>query len=552
MAGPVGAAATEVLVDGSREKVSLSDQSEYWIDDSARIGLEQLVASEATLPFVSRNDSQVHLIEGKALWIRFDLKVTDARKRWQLELALAGVDLAELYYRKPNGEWVRQMAGDSLPLSAWPQSSRYPVFALSPETGQSARYYLRVQHARVPYSAALAVLSDTQLTYEHERDHLLLGAYFGLALLLGVIAAVIAISYRDSAFGTYAVYVLLLALTQAAFTGIAGQYLWPNQPYWTNSSVFLLPMLAAASAIWFVRTVTRPKQFAVALDRLLLALMLMLCAGGGIDALVPTSEGFVVNNTLISASMALVLLVIGLAVWEGDRHARWVALGFLPVLVAALFPLLRNFAILPTGLLTGYALLFGSALEGPILFYGLYRRLNQHREAAARSSALSQSDPLTGLSHARVLSQRLHGSLLRARRYQQQCALLLVDFSNYQALQDAHGREAAERSLVVAASRLRAVVRDIDTAARVGDHQFALLLEAPSTGPEALSVATHAVARGLRESPTLPGGESLRFRIVCALLPYHDYDAAQLLDWMRQGLAAMDGKSPKAIQALNF
>ena len=250
--------------------------------------------------------------------------------------------------------------------------------------------------------------------------------------------------------------------------------------------------------------------------------------------------------------MALLALVIALSVLEGDPHARWVALGFAPVLVAATFPLLRNFGVIASGLATEYGLMFASAVEAPILFYGLYRRLSERREADVRSRALSQTDPLTGLSHDRVLMRRLQDSLLRARRYQQQCALLLVDFSNYTNLRDTYGREAAERSLVVAASRLRYVIRDIDTAARVGDHEFALLLEAPCTGKDALAVATHAVARGLRASPALPGGETLRFRVVATLLPWDDYSAEEVLQWMREGMHSQNAKSAKAIQALNF
>jgi diguanylate cyclase (GGDEF)-like protein len=311
-------------------------------------------------------------------------------------------------------------------------------------------------------------------------------------------------------------------------------------------------MLAAAAAMLFVRNVISPKQFAKALDRFMLAMALLMILSGVIDAVVPTVEGFTVNNTLISASMVLLILVVALAVFEGDPHARWVALGLSPVVLAALLQLLRNFGLIPTSLLTQYGLMFGSALEAPILFYGLYQRLSQRREADVRSRALAQNDPLTGLSHTRVLMRRLQDALLRARRYQQQCAFLLVDFTNYPSIQQNHGREAAERSLVVAASRLRVVIRDIDTAARIGEHLFALLLEAPAADKDLLAVATHAVARGLRDSPVLPPGETLRFRVVVALLPWDDYNAEQVVDWMRAGLHAMDPKSTKTIHPLNF
>lgn len=547
------AAVTSVVrIEPGQTTASLASQIDFWVDPLGSQSLEVVEATGSTLPFELQSHRQVHLLEGKALWLRFDVHVKDSVRRWLVELELAGVDLAELYYRGADGKWVTQRAGDSLPLSAWPQKGRFPVFSLAGVTEQPVRYYLRVQHARVPYSGVLALISDAGLVSEHETDHLLLGAYFGLAGLMVVMALAIGITYRDNAFATYALYVFLLAMTQAAFSGIAALYLWPEQPRWSQSSVFIIPMLAAASALGFVRVVCSPKQFAIALDRLILGLMFGLVAIGGVDAVLPTLEGFRINNILLSAALAIALLVVGLSVWEGDRHARWIALGFFPVIVAAMFPLLRNFGLLPANLATGYALVFGSALEAPILFYGLYRRLSERREAAARTAALSQNDPLTGLLLQRVLQIRLRGSLLRAKRYQQQCALLLVDVSNFNALQETNGREVAMRALVVAASQLRTVVRDIDSVARIGEHQFALLLEAPSTAANALSVATHAVARGLRETPVLPDGQKLKFRVVAALLPLEHHNEVSVIEWMQNCLTRQDEKSPKAIQALNF
>ena len=74
--------------------------------------------------------------------------------------------------------------------------------------------------------------------------------------------------------------------------------------------------------------------------------------------------------------------------------------------------------------------------------------------------------------------------------------LLLVDLSNHAGLLQEYGSEAAERSLVLAASRLRSVLRDVDTAARVGAHQYALLIEAPCSPRATAWVATSSAACG--------------------------------------------------------
>jgi diguanylate cyclase (GGDEF)-like protein len=540
-----------ITLDASRAAFGLAHASEFWIDETGLASIDTVEAQASSLPFAMRREGQTHLIDGKALWLRFDARTENADARWLLEVMLAGVDLATLYYRDAQGKWVVQQAGDTLPMKDWPQAGRYPVFTLSGSAGVT-HYFVRIVHSRVPFSANLQIVDSTAMTMQHEKEQFFLGAYFGLAALVVLIAGASALAYRDWGFGSYAIYVALLAAAQGAFTGVAAQYLWPGFPQLSNSCVFFLPLVAAAAAIWFVRTVTTPKQFSPSLDHFVMALTVMLLAAGFIDVMLPTSEGFTVTNTLLSASLVVMVLVIGLAVLEGDRHARWVALGFLPVMAASLFPLARNFGLLPSGFLTEYGMILASALETPILFYGLHRRLSQRREAQARARALSQTDPLTGLPHARVLLLRLQGALVRAARYQQQCGLLLVDLSNHAGLLQEYGSEAAERSLVLAASRLRSVLRDVDTAARVGAHQYALLIEAPCSPQEALDVATHAVARGLRASEVLPATAHLKFHVALAILPDGQRDAEAWLNHLLTEVRHIGPDARKTIRPVNF
>ena len=86
---------------------------------------------------------------------------------------------------------------------------------------------------------------------------------------------------------------------------------------------------------------------------------------------------------------------------------------------------------------------------------------------------------------------------------------------------------------MLAASRLRRAITDVDLAARVDDHHFALLLDGPTTDVTAQSVATRVIANGLRESDALargrgvevPGGHR-------RMLPDKAHDASQALDWL--------------------
>ena len=251
--------------------------------------------------------------------------------------------------------------------------------------------------------------------------------------------------------------------------------------------------------------------------------------------------------------MPLVALLIGLVWRKGDDpDIRLIALGFVPVLVMALFPIARGLNLVPNSIFTRYGLSMGAAMEMPILFYALSRRGSRRREAQLRASALPRTDALTGLADRRNLLQRLDATLGRARHQKHPCALLVAKVANLDAIGTDYGRDTLDRALVVTASHLRRAATDVDTAARVGEREFALLLEGPITADAAASRAQQLVASGLRSSTALPPDVTLRLLVVIALLPDQQPDAETTLQWTLDALATVRPESRKQIRPLNF
>ena len=208
--------------------------------------------------------------------------------------------------------------------------------------------------------------------------------------------------------------------------------------------------------------------------------------------------------------------------------------------------------LIPANFLTRYGLSIGAALEMPILFYALSLRGSRRREAQMRAAALSRNDALTGLAHTRTLLQRLESALVRCRTLKHASALMAVKISNFESIAAEFGRETADKALVVAASLLRRAITDIDLAARVGEHEFALLLEGPTTTENAISRAQQVIASGLRSSDALPPGTTLKFHIAVALLPDKDLDSPGTMKWLIDGVNAIRPDARKLIRPLNF
>lgn len=557
LAQPVQAQAVDsapLLVLDSAQTVSSDASLEFFLDSQGQFTAEQ-IDRQPSLRFTPIQRGKRYLLGGGALWLRFDAVIKNPSVHWRLTVPLAGVDEATLYFRNTAGQWVVQRAGDSRPMSSWAQPARYPVFSLSHEADQPIRYYLQIRHDRVPYSAMPRIVSDAELINSSLAEHLGLGIYFGLSALVILLALVNAATYRDSGFGTYALYIAVFAASQAGFTGIAGLYWWPEWPGLNRATIFLLPT-AAACALWFVRTVTLPRRFAPALDRTMLTLMILLPLGALVDAFLPTPASYVVMNGMISISLVVIFVVLGLGLAAGDFHTRWVVIGFTPVLLATLFPLLRNLNLIASGFLSNYALLLGSALEVPILYYGLHRRVSQRRDLNARASGLGNTDPLTGLHSSNVFQEKLRQSMVTAKRYKLPFAVLLVNLSNFASVTKNQGREAAGRTIVTAATRIRGAAHSTDTLARVGDAHFALLLEGPISPAEANAMATRILASGLRPSNDMSEAEPLQFHIAVGHLDgaigEAREDAGACLARMLQAVNSLNDGSGKAIRLVKL
>lgn len=89
---------------------------------------------------------------------------------------------------------------------------------------------------------------------------------------------------------------------------------------------------------------------------------------------------------------------------------------------------------------------------------------------------LSSKDALTGLVNRRSFEMALDRELDRVARSGEPALLLVLDIDHFKAINDNHGHAAGDQVIRAVARAIGQMVRPMDTVARIGGEEFAIIL----------------------------------------------------------------------------
>ncbi len=174
---------------------------------------------------------------------------------------------------------------------------------------------------------------------------------------------------------------------------------------------------------------------------------------------------------------------------------------------------------------SSYALVLGGALLDNAKLFDQVRQL-------------AVTDSLTGLANYRTLINEMESEIQRSRRTGRPFAILLLDLDGLKAINDHHGHLVGSRAICRLSNVLRVHSRAMDTAARYGGDEFAVVLV--EAGMEAATSVSRRICERLATDGEFP---QVTVSVGAAVFPQDGNTIDALFNAADRALYSMKGHS---------
>lgn len=481
------------------------------------------------------------------VWATFALSPTESLQTWFIRLPGQALIRASLFSRSTQGEWLVQVAGESIAPADWSMRTRVPSFELQTPSDRVQTYYLRFENNR-PLTGRPMLLSPVEYVDGASRVGVVIGLMWGMFSVLAALSIAAFAMARNRVFLWFGAVVVTLMFTQLVLIGYGSWRMWPGSAHLNQVMGWVSAALSMAAGAWFCAHASYARSSHPHIYKLLVTVtagsLLMACMMAVRQDFIPRD----LRNLWLGIATVTIL---GSLTWMSLRGQAWnllLLLGTAPIALAALARIFHNAGWF-TNIEAAQAAGVLSAMVGLLwIFFVLAWRSRAALFSNHRIAALANYDPASGLMLPRVVDHRMAQMLLRARRRRSECGVVLLRWLDQAPSHD----ELNDHKRSVALSRvgeiLRRAARDMDTVVRYEENLFLMLIEGPVNREAVSEVSTKILADCIRLSDKLDEPDAFNLHIAIWHGMPERHTGQQIIDSLKTRLRRMSPGPRRYVQ----
>ena len=374
-------AAAALVVEPGIDRYLGGPELYYLVDENNELLEADVLAGKYAAEFKRSPESVLNLgFSDASIWIRLDVEFSDKlskERSWLLEIGYPLLDEVA-FYRMDGDQFRKTESGDTKPFSQRELNQPNFAFRLPIFPGNTSTYYLKIRSSS-SLQIPITLWSTEAYADKNGQKLIVLGAFYGIMLVMILYNFFIFLSIRNAAYLYYILYITSFTLFLASLNGLTFQYLWPDSPAWGNVSIPFFISLAGTAATLFTKKFLDTQTVVPVLDKLLSGLFGVFVISVGISLFAEYAVAIRVGVLFAIVFGAVVLLTGSICLYRGLRIARFFLLAWITLLLGIMIHAITSLGLLPINAITLYADQTGCAIEVILLSFALADRINSLR-----------------------------------------------------------------------------------------------------------------------------------------------------------------------------
>lgn len=397
-------------------------------------------------------------------WLGFEIDFSASQYADELFLVLNAptLDYLTLYVQDGRGDISQKNTGYRFPASSRDVEHHSYVFKLDHTLDSPQKYLLRVQ-STTSLVMDLTLWKPSAFYKQDYFNTILIGAYYGVLLVMFFYNLFIFISIRDISYLYYILFIAAYGIMQFTLDGMLGHLVWGEVVTFRGIDLVIVAAISGICAIAFSISFLQTKTTLPRLHQVLVATMVLEV----VLIVLSLLSGVMLVKYVVYLSLwiTLLLIVVGIFAFRAGQHgAKYFLLAWTFLLMGSASYLLNILNVFSSIFFMTYGMKMGSAVEIVLLSLGLADRMNEVRrsreqlllersEFETRTHLLASVDTRTAMPNRAQLQQQLARYSIDPRHF----SLILMKVMRFKQINNTLGHENGDELLKLLALKIDSV-----------------------------------------------------------------------------------------------